>query len=1086
MDAVSLAIGTAATKWVIRLWTNNDDLASLSGELIQALPSRIGGLLERGRAKRQFERLAEDIGARIFPYLSHELSDIDAGDLSAAAHAAQRALENSVKTQVELAKIDFDAELLCAMILAKDEPNLVADGLSTSGDAAYESIVRECAACIIASSSALPTFQHAGISEILSRETTIIDLVEANLANMPESQVPSTWGRGSEYQRFESRYRRAIFDHADRLQLFGVTSPTARSSYSLSVAYIPLETLGNESKSNADEKPNRSDALRVEEALSGSPRILLTGGAGGGKTTLLHWITTKSAQQSFENKLEEWNNRVPFVIQLRRYANSTLPHIGQFIEGATPSLLDAMPSGWATSIFDAGRALLLVDGFDEISEDGRASVLSWLNEISNSFSDAIIIVTSREGAVDSSWTADDYTRVTLLPMEYEDIKSFVEHWHRAALGPSPTAELSASIRTSEKFALEAIRERQAIRSLCDSPLLCALICALNRDSGARLPDNRMEIYSTALQMLVVRRDQDRHVEISHDLQLTYSEASSILRIFASWLQDNYAADAARADFETIVGKQLVHLHRIKATSEEVAKHLLARSGVLREPSDGRIDFVHRTFLEYLAAGEIVANRSFGKLVAVANEDYWREVVVLAAGHATARDREELISALIARGEKEPGNRHVLFLVALACMETSPELSPDLQKSLARCLAAVVPPSNMTDAASVALAGQMAVSLLSRRPRYAREAVASVRALSLIGGDGALAALRGYRTDRRKTVIRQLLRAWSHFDAEAFAKEILADSPVADFPVPLSDWEQIRQLPSLPNMHNVRLSLTGELESLAKVPKVASVRFIDLSRSLGLSDLGGGEGLTGVLSIDSRWCFNLTTLAGIEAFPELAILDLEGCSNLVDIKALSAVSHLNWLDLSRTPVSSTESLSSLEELHALYLVDCENLTTLGALASLDSLTLSALPSLSEWDLRPMEKLTTLRLGGPISPAEIVLPDSIQNLSLDWGSKFTAKLLGARKVRSFRAANPENIAQQIEFIQTRKDLVSVDLLSPAGRDVSAFIPELLNRKRMRTLLVQLVSPELGFEWPTVDGFDSISTPRRAIYTRKLKKQ
>ena len=53
-----------------------------------------------------------------------------------------------------------------------------------------------------------------------------------------------------------------------------------------------------------------------------------------------------------------------------------------------------------------------------------------------------------------------------------------------------------------------------LRALTVSPLLCALVCALNRERRTQLPRDRMEIYEAALDMLLERRDRERGVELA--------------------------------------------------------------------------------------------------------------------------------------------------------------------------------------------------------------------------------------------------------------------------------------------------------------------------------------------------------------------------------------------------------------------------------------------------------------------------------------------------------------------------------------------------------------------------------------------
>ena len=61
------------------------------------------------------------------------------------------------------------------------------------------------------------------------------------------------------------------------------------------------------------------------------------------------------------------------------------------------------------------------------------------------------------------------------------------------------------------------------------------------------------------------------------------------------------------------------------------------------------------------------------LVGAAHLDQWREVVVIARGHAFKLKREELLSALIKRGDEDTEHRDEIYLLAVACLQTSPEL-----------------------------------------------------------------------------------------------------------------------------------------------------------------------------------------------------------------------------------------------------------------------------------------------------------------------------------------------------------------------------------------------------------------------------
>jgi hypothetical protein len=91
---------------------------------------------------------------------------------------------------------------------------------------------------------------------------------------------------------------------------------------------------------------------------------------------------------------------------------------------------------------------------------------------------------------------------------------------------------------------------------------------------------------------------------------------------------------------------------------------LQRSGVIREPVPGRIDFVHRTVQEYLAAKQAADLGDMDLLVRNAHHDEWRETIVMAAGHANEPLRRELINGILGRAQAEPKRARRLKLLAV--------------------------------------------------------------------------------------------------------------------------------------------------------------------------------------------------------------------------------------------------------------------------------------------------------------------------------------------------------------------------------------------------------------------------------------
>ena len=546
--------------------------------------------------------------------------------------------------------------------------------------------------------------------------------------------------------------------------------------YALSVAYITLSASGLQNE-NADE----AAYVRVNEALADERRMLVRGDAGSGKTTLLQWLAVTSARKSFDGALEDWNDSVPFFIQLRRYAGKALPGPEDFAAAVAPAEAGRMPEGWAHRQLDSGRALVLIDGVDELSDDDRRRAREWLFDLAATFDAARFVVTSRPSTPEDWLAAAEFPHCSLQPMNLIDVESFVDHWHDAIRSALPDSTDGAQLDQMSARLMETLRARPPVRGLATNPLLCAMICALHRERSEQLPEDRMELYRVALELLLERRDVERQVLLG-GIRLTLKEKQILLRDLAYWLVLNNYVDAEEGVAVERIARKLPSMPRIREYDANVVFHyLLERSGILRMPTAGRVDFVHRTFQEYLAAEEAVEQANIGLLIENAHNDQWREVVILAAGHATLWQREELLTGLLRRGDSEPDQRHRLHLLACSCLETSPELSPKLTANLQGALSSLVPPRNLTEAQAVASAGQLAVPLLDGfQNERARVAAACVRALALIGSDEALDVLTNYANDPRLTVWDELERAWSSllFDPVVFSRRVLAMSPYA--------------------------------------------------------------------------------------------------------------------------------------------------------------------------------------------------------------------------------------------------------------------------------------------------------------------
>ncbi|MCJ0872876.1 NACHT domain-containing NTPase [Streptomyces sp. AP-93] len=666
---------------------------------------------------------------------------------------------------------------------------------------------------------------------------------------------------------FEERYAQYVAEAQGRVQLFGLTLSQARQDWSLDRAYISLAVSGGEFL----EEPGLQSSVKAEVALNATERVLLRGPAGSGKSTLVKWLALNAARNSFGPHLPDWNGLVPFVLPLRSFNSPAgLPRPQDWL-GATGVPLPP-PEGWITGLLASGRALVLIDGVDEVPPRLRDRTGSWLRALLTEYPAARFVVTTRHSAVPEDWlTAHGFTSLALLPMDRDDVGAFITHWHDSAReeadGEGAGREQERKLLDRyEKALLEAVGSRRDLGRLATNPLMCALLCALNRDRRMHLPRARKELYDTALDMLLIRRDSERDISGVEGVYLSRDEQTLLLQRLAYWLIRNGQVEASAEEAIGMISESLDSMPQVRAqgSAQTVFRHLLIRSGLLREPVPGSVLFVHQTFQDYLGAKAAVEARDFGVLVRNAHEYTWDNVVRMAVGHARPDERSYLLRQLLARADQSEPERSRLVLLAAACLEHAPELDPEVRREVTARTALLLPPRSPGQAEELAKAGELVLELLPEPAGLVEaEAAATIRTAALVGGDRALQVIAGFRTDDRYEAARELSDAWGRFPVDVYADTVLADAPMNTAHLHVRTPGQLRALDRL--RHVRRLHVTWDGPVPPEIARRRDLESLTLHRNPRLADLSP---LAGQSSLRHLGVLDCPQVTGIEVVGEL--------------------------------------------------------------------------------------------------------------------------------------------------------------------------------------------------------------------------
>lgn len=882
---------------------------------------------KRRKLHREIEAIVDSVAQRFEMLIASEWRDLPSNEANAAlgavcdtlesADLADRALLTSAGEPVEFAR-KLRNELQSAGHTV---------GLSSNAKMLYRRILDESCVVFFQLVVHLPSFVPRGIAELLASTARLDEKLSSLLENIPSRSLEAPEGESLD-SAFQARYATYIANVLDEIDLFGVDVRRFRPSANLTVAYISLAvSVEGRSDSMAEhedlhngrierDSERRSEALlRVEAALSGGKRVLIRGEAGSGKTTLLQWLAVNAARSSFRSSLSHWNGLTPFLIKLRSHAGQKLPKPEGFLEGVADPIVELMPKGWVHRKLGAGKALLLVDGVDELALNERKNVREWIRALLRAYPDVTVVVTSRPAAAAPKWLVEEqFISTQLEKMTSNDVKELIRHWHEAMRDAGNLPCSSSDLPKYERALLAQLELSPHLRGIATSPLLCAMLCALNLDRRTALPRDRMSIYAAALDLLLDRRDAERGIEAG-EMKLVDTRSKIALLQYIAWRSSlNGRVELSKADAVRRVQERLAGTSLADLDASTVLDHMIHRSGIVREPVVGRVDFVHRTFQEYLTGREAAEQGDVGFLVDKAHLDTWRETIILAAGHANRPTRHELVTGLIDRAEKERRVARKLHLLVAACLETMGPIEPALRARIEAKFSSLLPPRKINEARSVAVIRDL---LLRKAPRDLRamsaaKAQSMVNAVALAGGPEAIDLLAGYAKTSPMLVYNDLVQMCRYFDPVVYGQKVLY---------------HIRNI-----VPNIWVTDRHELDAWRHTPEHPPFDYIgledvrDLQSELELVDSVRKLWLNGAID-DLSPLFKFKHLEDL-TFWSTRMIDRRQLAQLTNIKSLVPSQSEPW--------DKIDYLRSLTNLEKFWLVQTENVSDYSPLEALEKL------------------------------------------------------------------------------------------------------------------------------------------------------
>ena len=458
---------------------------------------------------------------------------------------------------------------------------------------------------------------------------------------------------------FQKRYYHALIEGHKWLKLIGIYNPADLHAPRLQEVYISLRL------NTARESPT----IVWDHVFDDKEKhMVILGQPGAGKSTLLDYLTLVFTGQINHALQTRLGKPLPIFVRLRDLGKSdSKQSLLSLIESAENIGLKNIPSGYFERYLKSGKCVVLLDGLDEVlDETSHKQAVKEIQSFANEYPDNWIIVTCRV----AGWQGQlpNFKQYTVREFDRDDVHQFIGAWYREVtrtevinrLGISPKADAirdaetkayQVSLQNSELLWSALLRNEGLLR-IASTPLILSLVTLVHKNRTTDLPKGRARLYRECLEILLDLWD-------AKDKGLTIPDSPSLndkllaLKTIAYHYVENGFLEMDKEGLENLVTPLLPSLTK-QVSASSLIRQIYERSGVLVEQAIGKYGFAHRALHDYLAANYIAEQGLDSLLIEHAAEERWREVILIAIGLVSPKQRANtLLESLIRQSDESP-------------------------------------------------------------------------------------------------------------------------------------------------------------------------------------------------------------------------------------------------------------------------------------------------------------------------------------------------------------------------------------------------------------------------------------------------
>ncbi len=439
----------------------------------------------------------------------------------------------------------------------------------------------------------------------------------------------------------------------------------------------PSELDASVARQRYEQARQRGESISVDSRIISTPRLVLLGCPGSGKTTVLKNAAVNVAEGTWLD-----GRSVPVFVRLPEFAEalkiSASADLVDWIDSVTseagchglgPELRAQLDAKDKTVLF-------LFDGLDEVIDQAeqdlvRRACLDFINRYPRNR----YCITSRPIGFDHEpWVEAGFQIANILELGDEQINEAIQKWSKVQrLDLNDTAgSISAEIR-----------ENPRLRQIAANPMVLTILFFLRVCRGYSLPRRRVELYGKIAEVFLEsweasKKHPDRFNEIIN-IDLDRRELAWLIADLALEMQRRGLVFAKRWWIEdrivsTLINRIGFERSMARDATSRILRFISERSGLFEERALDLFAFSHRTLQEYFAALGIIDEADYAEGASIKTligpfryHPDWPEVVRLVASNVSPPKAESLLRLIL--DDPDPSGRflHRGPLLALDCL-----------------------------------------------------------------------------------------------------------------------------------------------------------------------------------------------------------------------------------------------------------------------------------------------------------------------------------------------------------------------------------------------------------------------------------